>query len=317
MPRTSGQDPYRFAHCEDLRAVPAAALPVEERLHGGFATDPRPGQGELYYGMPGLGVLRISADLTTQEAIGLPDELKNTNFHGAKIGQFDGQTRLFLAAESEARVAIVSLEGEVDFILPAPVFEAYAKKEQVFRPTDIAHDDGHLFVADGYGENYIAAADLSLRDWTGVFGGKTDDPQAPGKFGTAHGLNLLPGAHHHLAVADRPHSRVEIMSQGGEFIRQHGLPEGSRPCGIDFLQRHGSWLGVIGSLDDPEPGRAAPIYVLDEHFEVISTIRPKEDLGIERADHIHNVVWHEHDGNLFLVCQSWNPGYFFVLQHIA
>jgi hypothetical protein len=49
-------------------------------------------------------------------------------------------------------------------------------------------------------------------------------------------------------------------------------------------------------------------------YEVLSTIRPKEELGIERADHIHNVIWHEHNGQLFLVCQSWNPGSYFVLE---
>jgi len=75
---------------------------------------------------------------------------------------------------------------------------------------------------------------------------------------------------------------------------------------------------VIGSLDDPIKGRPAPIYILDAAtYEVISTIRPKEDLGIERADHLHNVVWHEHNGKLFLVCQSWNPGYYFALELIS
>ena len=40
----------------------------------------------------------------------------------------------------------------------------------------------------------------------------------------------------------------------------------------------------------------------------------REDLGIELADHMHNVAWHVHDGRLHLMCQAWNPGYYFVLE---
>ena len=62
-------------------------------------------------------------------------------------------------------------------------------------------------------------------------------------------------------------------------------------------------------------GRAAPIYILDAAtYEVVSTIRPKEDLGIELADHIHNTIWYEYGGDLYLICQAWNPGYYFVLE---
>jgi hypothetical protein len=32
---------------------------------------------------------------------------------------------------------------------------------------------------------------------------------------------------------------------------------------------------------------------------------------------MHNVIWYERDGQLFLICQSWNPGYYFVLEHLA
>ncbi len=70
--KQSGQAPFAFAHCEDLHSLPAKALPLEEKLHGGFAVDKRPGYGHVYYGMPGCGLLRISADLTTQDLIELP-----------------------------------------------------------------------------------------------------------------------------------------------------------------------------------------------------------------------------------------------------
>ena len=53
-----------------------------------------------------------------------------------------------------------------------------------------------------------------------------------------------------------------------------------------------------------------------ESYELLSTIRPKEDFGIELAQHLHNVALHIHDGQLYLVCQAWNPGHYFVLQKV-
>lgn len=313
--KQSGQAPFVFAHCEDLHSLPAKALPLEEKLHGGFAVDKRPGYGQIYYGMPGCGLLRVSADLNTQEIIDLSPNLNPVNFHSTKLGEFDGKTRLFLAANNDEMVVVATLEGDIDFILPKPEFDEYQKQDVPYKPTDTALAGNQLFVADGYGSNYITSVDLPTQKWQGIFGGKTADSEEHGKFGTAHGFNTIPHHHHHLAIADRLHSRFELFSFDGEFSASYRLPAGSRPCGIDYIQRSNRWYAVVGSLDDPEKGRPAPIYILDaESYAILSTIRPKEDLGIERADHLHNVVWHEHNGKLFLVCQSWNPGYYFILE---
>ncbi len=312
---SSGESPFVFSHCAELRSVPGSALEFEAALHGGFATDTRPGQGELYYGMPGSGIIRISSDLASQDVLDVPAAIRSTNFHGTKIGEFDGTPRLFLAANQEGAVYVVTLEGEVELKLDRPEFEEYRSQEVAYVPTDTVPRPGRsLLIADGYGSNYISSADLDGPRWTGIFGGKTDDPEARGKFGTAHGLNPNP-AGDRLVIADRPHSRLVVHSFEGAFEKSYGLPWGSRPCGIDFLERQGRQLAVVGSLDDPDTDRPAPIYILDgATFELLSTIRPKEDLGIELADHIHNVVWHEVGGELYLVCQAWNPGHYFVLR---
>jgi hypothetical protein len=317
LKKQSGQAPFAFAHCADLHSLPQKALAVEEKLHGGFAVDKRPGYGQLYYGMPGCGLLRISADLTQQEIIELPESLTSVNFHSTKIGNFDGKTRLFLAANGDAMVVVATLDGDIDFILPKPEFDEYLKAESPFRPTDTVLQGNQLLVADGYGANYISTADLTTRQWRSLFGGKTENSEEHGKFGTAHGMNPAPVGNQ-LVIADRPHSRLELSTFDGHFNASYPLPAGSRPCGIDFIQRGDRWYAVVGSLDDPSKGRPAPIYILDATtYAVISTIRPKEELGIERADHLHNVVWHEHNGQLFLVCQSWNPGYYFALEMVS
>ena len=310
--KISGQPPFSFTNSSDLHSLPQKALPFEKGLHGGFAVDKRTDRGHIYYGLAGCGLLRISPDLTQQEVIEIPSDLKDVNFHSTKIGEFDGKTRLFLPANMDAKVIVMSLEGDVDFVLSRPEFEEYKNEETPFKPTDTTLSEDRLFVADGYGANYISSADPSTGEWSGIFGGKSETGHDHGRFGTAHGMNRTP-LDGHLAIADRPHSRLEISTFEGEFVESHPLPPGSRPCGIDYLTRGEIWFSVIASLDDPEEGRPAPIYILNSDYDVVSTIRPKEELGVELADHIHNATWHEHDRQLYLICQAWNPGHYFVL----
>jgi hypothetical protein len=319
--KRSGEAPFAFIHREDLRALPGEASESEVNLHGMFAADRR--SGYLYYGMPGCGILRIDPDLKRQEVIPLPDRLRPLNFHSTRLGSIGGAPRLFLPANNDALVAVLTLDGTLDFILSRPEFEQYQAKEAPFAPTDTVQVEDCLFVADGYGSNYITSADVNTRKWTGcygqpgIFGGKTENPQENGRFATAHGINLHHLDHHRLVIADRPSARIQEHGLDGKFLASHALPTGAWPCGIDFIQWKGRWLAAIGSLVDPVKDRPAPIYVLDaETYAVLSTIRPKEELGIDAVQHLHNVVWHVQDGSLYLVCQAWNPGYYFVLECI-
>jgi hypothetical protein len=314
--KRSGQNAFVFEHCPDLYNLPPEVLDAEVNLHGGFAIDQREGFGQIYYGMPGCGILRIDSDLSRQELISLPDNLGPLNFHSVKIGKFDSHWRLILSANDDEMVAVITLNGAVDFVLSRPEFEEYQSEEVPFQPTDTVLVENQLYVADGYGANYITSADVTTKQWTSIFGGKTDDPAENGKFATAHGINLT-RSHRHLVIADRPSSRLQLHELDGAFVGSHKLPSGSWPCGIDFTEYAGHRYAVIGSLRDPVEDRPAPIYILDaETYEVLSTIRPQEDLGIMGIQHLHNVVWHMHNGQLYLVCQSWNPGHYFVLAKV-
>ncbi len=316
--RKSGQGRFIFQHCEDLSVLPEKAKPHEVNLHGGFTVD-REGEGFLYYGMPGCGLMRVNPDLVSQEIIDLPPALKPINFHSTKIVEFDGKRRLVMPANENEKVVILGLDGNLDFVLDRPDFEEYQDVEKAFAPTDTAAIGDTLYVADGYGSNYISSADLPTAQWLDAFGGGTENPHESGKFGTAHGLSVVPRGHHRhqLAIADRPHSRVQMFTPAGQFQKAYGIPPGSRPCGIDFYEEKGSLYALVGSLDDPDTNRPAPIYILNaDTYEVVSTVRPKEELGIELADHIHNTIWYAYAGRLFLVCQAWNPGHYFVLERL-
>ena len=124
--------------------------------------------GQIYYGMPGTGIMRIDSDLQKQEIISLPDELTPLNFHGTKVGEFDGDRRLFLPANNDEMVVVLTLDGEVDFTLPRPIFDEYQAEDSVYKPTDTVLVGNRLYIADGYGSNYIISADVNTRQWTGI-----------------------------------------------------------------------------------------------------------------------------------------------------
>ena len=218
MPKTSGQAPFVFSLCEDLYTLPEAARACEVDLHGGFAVDPSPG-GHIYYGMPGCGLMSITPDLSSQEIIELPSDLKPVNFHGTTLIEFDGKRRLVLPANDDEKVVVVSLDGNVDYVLARPEFDEYQDAETPYKPTDTAFADGTLYVADGYGANYISTVDPAEGSWQGIFAGRTDDPTAEGLFGTAHGLGAHPDGHH-LSIADRPHAAFSTSATAATSTRR-------------------------------------------------------------------------------------------------
>ena len=96
-----------------------------------------------------------------------------------------------------------------------------------------------------------------------------------GRFGTAHGITLPPGKVR-LDIADRPHSRLDRFTRYGHYLSSLKMPSGSLPCDINYLDQHYS---VVPALDGPDTKKGAPIYILRDE-KLISTIMPKEDLGL-------------------------------------
>ena len=96
------------------------------------------------------------------------------NFHSTSIGAFDGQWRLFLPADKNEQVAVVTLEGKLEYVLRRPEFEEYQAEDVPYKPTDTLLVGNQLYIADGYGSNYILSADVTTRQWMNIFGGKTE-----------------------------------------------------------------------------------------------------------------------------------------------
>ena len=49
-------------------------------------------------------------------------------------------------------------------------------------------------------------------------------------------------------------------------------------------------------------------------LKVVSTIKPRDELGLNKFVHLHNVFPTVDDGAVTLFCQAWNGGDFAVLR---
>ena len=324
-PGTSGQGKMRFRVLYASDHLPAEAQAVLKSAHGGFAVDRRPGRGEVYFALPGAGILQISSDLKRTRLIDTAAEMKSTNLHNTTLWQApDGTPFLTFPANSAGRVFTTTLDGQLvntlatptgeeDFGLPA--VRDYFSAKGAFAPTDVEQLDGLLYVATGYSKlDYVLTARIFDTNpfraaWHDLaFGGKGS---GVGQFGTGHGITVPPGTKR-LDVADRPNSEIDRFTRYGHYLSTLKMPAGSWPCDIYYLGKY----AVVGSLHGPDRTKGAPIYLLEDD-QVISTIMPKEELGLKNFQHIHNAVLREINNKLYVIAQAWNPGDFAILEQVT
>jgi len=140
-----------------------------------------------------------------------------------------------------------------------------------------------------------------------AFGGRG---KGPGQFSTGHGITIAPDKET-IAVSDRPDGEVHMFNAQGEYLSITRLPAGDWACDIDFEAGY----AVIGSLFGADRDKGAPIYILKDG-EVVSKLMPKEDLGMDTFDHIHDAVITKRGGKLYVIAQAWNPGDFAILEQV-
>jgi hypothetical protein len=321
----SGQGALRFRVVLTAAQLPEEARNVVVSAHGGFAVDHRPGKEETYFALPGAGILRMSADMKQIALVPTAPEMKGTNLHNTAIWYGpDGTAYLTFPANDAGRVFTTSLAGELlntlvsptgDEDLGLPSVRDYFAGGGAFVPTDVAFLEGLFYVTTGYSSlDTVLTARISsynpLRTaWYDLaFGGRGP---APGQFGTGHGITVPPGTKR-IDVADRANGEIDRFTRHGQYLSTLRTPAGSLPCDIDYLGRY----AVIGALDGPDKSRGAPIYIYEDD-RLVSTVFPKDDLGLVNFKHVHNAVLRQAGGKLYIITQSWNPGDFAVLEQVG
>lgn len=322
--KTTGEGKYRFRLKYTSDHLPEAAQEVLVNAHGGFAVDQREGKGEVYFALPGAGIIQISGDLSKTRMIDTTKEVAATNLHNTMIWYPKGsEPYLAFPGNGVAKVFTTTLDGKLVHTLNSPTtaddleppsVREYFEKDGKFVPTDVEQLDGLYYVATGYSPlDYVLTAKIKLEPfdatWNSLaFGGKGNEP---GQFGTGHGVTVPPGKKR-IDIADRPNSEIDRFTPEGKYLETVSLPKGSLPCDT-FYQDD---LLIVGCLKGPDKEKGAPIYILKDD-ELVSTLMPKEDLGLEKFTHVHNAICVVRDKKIYVIAQAWNPGDFSILEQVT
>src|SRR5437867_1204778 len=140
-----------------------------------------------------------------------------TRIHGLEVREENGVEYLYAARPSDHEVIKLTLAGEQQWAIHFPEEAGIYKDAKGFNPCAVtAAPDGSIFIADGYGANYVLKYDKN-RKFVKAFGGPGD---AEGKFKTCHGIGLdTRTGKPLLLVCNRNNNRVEYWDLDGNFVK--------------------------------------------------------------------------------------------------
>lgn len=138
--------------------------------------------------------------------------------HGMHLAKEGNEEFFYLCDTGRHLVVKTTLDGKVVWEKGCPSEETgFYKRPEEYVPTNVATaPDGTVFVADGYGRNYIH---IYKPDGTYVssFGGSGKNP---GHTSCPHGLMVdTRGAEPMLVVADRSNARLQYFTLKGEHVK--------------------------------------------------------------------------------------------------
>jgi hypothetical protein len=140
-----------------------------------------------------------------------------TRIHGLEIREENGVEYIYGARPSDHEVVKIKLNGDQEWTLEYPKEAGIYKEAKGFQPCAVTvGPDGSIFVADGYGANYVLKFDKE-RKFVKAFGGPGEEE---GKFKTCHGIALdQRQGKPLLLVCNRNNNRVEYWDLDGNFVK--------------------------------------------------------------------------------------------------
>lgn len=140
-----------------------------------------------------------------------------TRIHALELREEEGVEFIYAARPSAHEVVKLTLDGERVWSIEYPKEAGIYKDASGFNPCAVTvAPDGSIFVADGYGSNYVLKFDKN-RKFVKAFGGPGEED---GKFKTCHGIALDPRFDKPLLlVCNRNNNRVEHWDLEGNFVK--------------------------------------------------------------------------------------------------
>ena len=245
--------------------------------HGGAAVDRA---GNVY----------VSTDTQRGILVFGPDGKFLRNFgpstvHGLWYQREGDGDYLYCARPSAHEVLKLKTDGTTVWQMGYPEESKIYAKADEFNPTNIvALPDGTLFVADGYGKNWIHKYDRD-RKYIKSFGGPGGVPAEDGKFNRCHGLAVdRRGPKPLLLVCNRESGRVEQWDTDGNLVKV--LQRGLRMPAV--VNQRGDYV-AIGELQ----GR---VTILGKDNSIVATLgdnpneKQRANFGLEPAQWTEGIV---------------------------
>lgn len=140
-----------------------------------------------------------------------------TRIHGLEVREEKGVEYIYGARPSDHEVLKLRLDGGQEWAIHVPEEAGIYKDGKGFNPCAVTvAPDGSIFIADGYGSNYVLKFDKD-RKFVKAFGGPGEEE---GKFKTCHGIGLDRRLGKPLLfVCNRNNNRVEYWDLDGKFVK--------------------------------------------------------------------------------------------------
>jgi len=140
-----------------------------------------------------------------------------THIHGMQIRVEDGVEHFYAARPDYHDVVKFKSDGALEWTIHYPPEAGIYKDQNGFKPCAVTvGPDGSVFIADGYGANYVLKFGPDQK-FIKAFGGPG---KAEGKFSTCHGIGLDTRLDKPLLfICNRANNRVEYWDLDGNFVK--------------------------------------------------------------------------------------------------
>jgi DNA-binding beta-propeller fold protein YncE len=154
-----------------------------------------------------------------------------THIHGLQLREENGVEYIYGARPDYHDVLKLTLDGAIEWTIHYPPEAGIYKDEKGFKPCAVTvGPDGSIYVADGYGSNFLLKFDKDRKFVKAVGGPGAEE----GKFNTCHGIGLDTRVDPPLLlVCNRNNNRVEYWDLDCNFVRviQKDL---RMPCAVNI-----------------------------------------------------------------------------------
>lgn len=143
--------------------------------------------------------------------------------HGLTLFDEGGEEVLFICDYETGRVVKTSLDGKILMELPNPKSINVYTAEQAYHPTETTvAPNGDIYVADGYGSQYVLQFN-SKGEFIRKFGGAGDDDDT---FSTVHGvcIDVRDKNNPTLLCTSRAHNSFKRFTLDGKYLSTIFLP---------------------------------------------------------------------------------------------